>query len=126
MLSCLDDIRSDLSVFHRVDDMESMPARRFWPLVQRLYCYSGAVAATTRQRAAEREPAQAQVLVEQSEPSAASPPIDPMAPVVGTDPESIAALHAHPLYGDIPGLPPVFSHSYAPLAPDPDGGVTDG
>lgn len=37
------DVESDLSVFHRVDDMESMGSRRWARLVPRLSAYAGAV-----------------------------------------------------------------------------------
>lgn len=39
----IEDIRSDLSVFHRVDDMDSMPALRFLAFVERLAHYDGAI-----------------------------------------------------------------------------------
>ncbi len=39
----LEDVRSDLSVLHRVDDMESMPADRFLSFVERLAHYEGAI-----------------------------------------------------------------------------------
>jgi hypothetical protein len=39
----LEDIRSDLSVFHRIDDMESMPALRFVSMVERLVHYEGVI-----------------------------------------------------------------------------------
>jgi hypothetical protein len=39
----LEDIRSDLSVFHRVDDMESMPALRFVSMAERLVHYDGVI-----------------------------------------------------------------------------------
>lgn len=109
MLAELENIRCDLSRFHRVDDMESMPADRFWCFAERLSYYDGVVAASLRRQLAEHPP--------QPQPEPASgPPIDPMAPIAAVD--QLDALHAHPLYGDIPGLPPVFSHSTAPLAPE--------
>jgi hypothetical protein len=95
-------------VFHRVDDMESMPAQRFWRFAERLAYYDGAMAGSLRLMAAERP--------EPVPESSAAPPIDPMAPVAS--PDQMEALHAHPLYGDIPGLPTIFSHSTAPLAPE--------
>lgn len=48
LLDMPDEIRSDLSVFHRVDDMDSMPAHRFWSYATRLPFYDGAVRAMTR------------------------------------------------------------------------------
>lgn len=41
----LDDIASDLSVFHRVDDMWALPAPRFFSLVYRLPFYAGVLQA---------------------------------------------------------------------------------
>lgn len=43
VLDFRDDVESDLSALHRVDDMAAMPARRFFALVNRLGAYSGAV-----------------------------------------------------------------------------------
>jgi hypothetical protein len=45
VLDVLGDIESDLSAFHRVDDMWSMDVARFWLLAPRLPAYAGAVAA---------------------------------------------------------------------------------
>lgn len=44
VLDYLDDIESDMSVFHRVDDPWSMPAPRFFAFASRLPAYNGAVA----------------------------------------------------------------------------------
>lgn len=41
MLDHLDDIASDLSAVHRVDDMWQVPARRLFGLVERLPYYEG-------------------------------------------------------------------------------------
>jgi hypothetical protein len=43
VLDYRDDVESDLSALHRVDDMAAMPARRFFALVNRLGAYPGAV-----------------------------------------------------------------------------------
>lgn len=48
ILDSLDEVRSDMSVFHRVDDIESLPAPRFWSFASRLPCYDGAVRAMAR------------------------------------------------------------------------------
>lgn len=42
-MAYLEEIRSDLSRFHRVDELESLPADRFFSLVHRLQFYDGAV-----------------------------------------------------------------------------------
>lgn len=41
----MEDIESDLSVFHRVDDYMTMPAPRFFSLVPRLSAYAGVLQA---------------------------------------------------------------------------------
>lgn len=41
LLDYLDDIESDLSVFHRVDDWRSMAGPRFFRLAVRLAAYNG-------------------------------------------------------------------------------------
>jgi hypothetical protein len=43
VLYYLDDIRSDMSVFHRIDDIDKMPALKFFAYADRLVAYSGAV-----------------------------------------------------------------------------------
>lgn len=43
VLDHTDDVASDMSVFHRVDDPWSMPAPRFFSLASRLPVYGGAV-----------------------------------------------------------------------------------
>lgn len=45
MLDHLDDIESDLSVFHRVDDWRQLDPPRFFRLAERLPAYQGAVRA---------------------------------------------------------------------------------
>lgn len=45
MLQYLDDLESDFSVFHRVDDMYEMEAGRFWIMAKRIVHYGGATAA---------------------------------------------------------------------------------
>lgn len=45
VLDHLDDIESDLSAIHRVDDMHDLPARRFFLLAERLPAYQGALQA---------------------------------------------------------------------------------
>lgn len=41
----LEDIRSDMSALHRVDDLEAMPASRFFAFVDRLPAYQGVLRA---------------------------------------------------------------------------------
>ena len=45
MLYALDDVESDLSRFHRIDDMYAMPSTRFFRFASRLVFYEGAVRA---------------------------------------------------------------------------------
>ena len=51
----LDEIESDMSVFHRVDDIWSMPARKFFPLARRLHSYQGAMRERVLAEQRERE-----------------------------------------------------------------------
>lgn len=46
----LEDIRSDLSVLHRVNDMEAMPAPRFYALAYRLTAYQSVIATKVRRQ----------------------------------------------------------------------------
>lgn len=57
MILYLDDVRSDFSVFHRVDDIESLSAERFFAFAERLMAYEGAVrfTAQTEERESQRQ-----------------------------------------------------------------------
>jgi hypothetical protein len=55
VLDHLDDLESDLSAFHRVDDMDAMPARRFLVLAGRLVHYGGALQAAVKAEAEEAQ-----------------------------------------------------------------------
>lgn len=44
VLGHLDDLDSDFSVFHRVDDFRALPAPRMFALAQRLPAYGGVMA----------------------------------------------------------------------------------
>ena len=57
MLGHLDDVVSDLSALHRVDDWRTLPARRFFTLVDRLHFYPGIIAALRGTRFAAAAPA---------------------------------------------------------------------
>lgn len=48
----LDDIRSDFSVLHRIEDIEQLPAPRFFAYCHRLQQYPGAMAAVVRRQRA--------------------------------------------------------------------------
>lgn len=41
VLGSLDDLESDFSVFHRVDDMYALPAPKFFRQASRLFAYDG-------------------------------------------------------------------------------------
>jgi hypothetical protein len=51
----LDDIASDLSAIHRIDDMWTMDARRFYRLVTRLPAYQGVMRMTAERQARDEE-----------------------------------------------------------------------
>ena len=52
MLVHFDDVVSDLSALHRVDDWRTLPARRFFLLADRLHYYPGIIAALRGTRVA--------------------------------------------------------------------------
>lgn len=58
-LAYLDDLRSDFSVLHRVDEIEQLPAPRFFAYCYRLTAYQGIVASLQRRQQAERQQRQA-------------------------------------------------------------------
>ena len=49
VLEYLDDIESDMSVFHRVDDIHGMESERFFRFATRLPAYEGVLAARIAQ-----------------------------------------------------------------------------
>lgn len=51
----LADVESDMSVFHRIDDVRSMPARQFIDLALRLAAYKGVLRLIVEQEARESE-----------------------------------------------------------------------
>lgn len=51
------DVVSDLSVFHRVDDPQGMPAHRLFMLAERLPAYQGVLAARLEQERDTTQPA---------------------------------------------------------------------
>jgi hypothetical protein len=58
VLDHLDDLESDFSVFHRVDDMYAMPAPRFFRLAERIAAYEGVMTARIRAEQAQEQPIQ--------------------------------------------------------------------
>lgn len=59
MLHALDDVESDLSRFHRIDDMYAMASPRFFRFANRLAFYEGAVRAAMMRYAATLQEQQA-------------------------------------------------------------------
>lgn len=55
MLHHLDDIESDLSAFHRIDDMWAMEAGRFFRFAYRLPAYQGAMRARAENQAMQEQ-----------------------------------------------------------------------
>lgn len=55
MLELREEIESDLSVFHRIEHPEEMPASRYFRLAGRLAAYGGAVAGAFARVLAEEE-----------------------------------------------------------------------
>lgn len=85
VLDHFEDVVSDLSVFHRVDDWRELPSSRFFQWAERLPAYEGAVrAAFLAARAA----------------SATSPPLGPAGEGVSEPPPvdvaTLAAISDHP------------------------------
>jgi hypothetical protein len=83
----IDDVRSDMSVFHRVDDIESIPVARLVPLMVRLPVYDGAVRFAIR-----NEPA------ELSTPASNEPE-----PAIAPSADQLQAMNHNPLYGPLSG-----------------------
>lgn len=77
----LEDLRSDFSVFHRVDDFEALPGPRFFSLAWRIGAYDGVVAARRAHRRARAEQA------------AGAPPMS-LGQWAGAHPDAMAAAAA--------------------------------
>jgi hypothetical protein len=56
MVDYRDEIDSDLSVFHRIDDPQGIPSSRYFRLAWHLASYDGAVAAAIRAEHQQDEP----------------------------------------------------------------------
>jgi hypothetical protein len=61
VLDSLDDLESDFSVFHRVEDMYALPTPKFFRLASRLFAYEGVLRrrliSETQHQHEEQEPA---------------------------------------------------------------------
>ncbi len=87
----LDDVLSDMSVFHRVDEMDQLPAAVFLPRMVRLALYDGAVRHAMRR-----------VVEQQSEPSSVPTPTQPgPAPVRAHTADELKALNQTREYGPL-------------------------
>lgn len=53
VLENLEDIKSDFSAFHRVDEIEEIPASWFFPRARRLVAYKGALRLTAEKESEE-------------------------------------------------------------------------
>lgn len=73
LLLFLDDIESDFSVFHRVDDVCTMPAPRFFKFAWRLMFYEGAMRGRML-ALAEKSEAAARPAPQPTNPNAVTPP----------------------------------------------------
>lgn len=102
ILPALDSIRSDMSVFHRIDDIEAMPALRFIAFVERLAHYEGAL----------RHEALARIQASDTPPPAVEPVV-----VDAAEQGDFDAMSTHPVWSQI------GQFSKAPLAED-EGDVT--
>lgn len=79
----IDDVESDMSAFHRVDDIQQLPAPRFIRFAERLPHYSGAVRASLTRMASEEQQ-------QETEPASVITPAE------------AASLPS------LPGMPPLF------------------
>ncbi|WP_329064878.1 hypothetical protein [Amycolatopsis sp. NBC_01480] len=73
----IDDVRSDFSVYHRVDEIDSMTADRFLAYLRRLPVYGGAVAFLIQQE---------QQRAAQPQQSVSQPQTQDVAELMRTDP----------------------------------------
>jgi hypothetical protein len=95
----LDDVASDMSVFHGVDRLGRLPADVFLSRIRRLHVYDGAVRLALRETAAAPAPA---VQPQRALPAAQAAPEPPeVTPYTG---EQLAAMAQSVEWGPNPGL----------------------
>ena len=97
MFDNIEDIRSDMSVLHRIDEIEEMPSRRFFSFAERLAHYEGAMRHLAMRHLEDEE----------------GSPAPTAAPAIGRDAAEMGDLDAmavHPVWGQI------GTFSRAPLA----------
>jgi hypothetical protein len=105
MLAVLDDLASDLSAWHRVDDMTVLPLRSFLGLVHRLHHYQGAWRAAVVAAQGERG----------EQPVSSRPLYDvPDAPPVTVTHEALPSVAHSAAFAAAPGMPPVISFTSSP------------
>lgn len=92
MLDHLDDLASDFSVFHRIDDITSLPGPVFYRMAARLFAYQGVMQA--RQMAARQDEGDAPAPAPQQGPAPRQMGRDS----AGRDviPATRAAVQSHP------------------------------
>jgi hypothetical protein len=93
------DIESDLSVFHRVDDVDQLTIPRYLMLAPRLSAYDGALRAKLRNQPAQRPPAEMRGVPLAADGSGDTPPEvvarlkrEALAARYGVDPASIETV----------------------------------
>lgn len=59
VLDHMDDLESDFSVFHRVEDITALDGPRFFRLAHRIFAYAGVMAARLAEQEKDRSPAPA-------------------------------------------------------------------
>lgn len=88
------DVRSDMSVLHRIDRIEDMDAARLAAMAERLHHYHGAVAAAALADVADREP-----VTPSRQPAAPQP--QPHEPGRREVPATAAAVAADPVLSTV-------------------------
>lgn len=92
MLEYLDDIESDLSVFHRVDDIDDISGPKFYRLVVRLTAYTGVMQARVEALREEEENGGSGSTQRSERPRNTS---SGSGPIQEDSPEMLNAIHAH-------------------------------
>jgi hypothetical protein len=119
VLPHLDDIASDFSAFHHVDDITALPGPVFFRLAHRLGAYDGVMRLRSMMLAREQEPRPPQ-----RTPAAAAPPQPRRRPPAGAvTPETLASEDA--LLGRIISFGAIGQAPPQPNASAPDQGAED-
>lgn len=94
VLEYLDDIESDMSAIHRVDDIEDLSGPKFYRLAIRLTAYTGVMQARVEALRDEEENGGSSSTSQSERPRTSSSSASSSGPIYEDSPEMLNAIHA--------------------------------